>query len=224
MDAQAERWLHFVHAGTWERVLSALYGCIAIVAVLIGVLGLLGASGLRQMLESWINIHALFGLLLCGLVLARCRWGVKHSPPMSPTDIRQLSRHLSRILYLLLYMVIGLRELIAILNSVWHGGVVDFSLFDQRFRGPDYAGFNPKDDFQLFLASGFITLIFLRALTFTLWLRSVERAALSQVATEDSVSCAPEQFREHGGRQTNSAWDDAHRLSRRDAGRAPRGR
>jgi hypothetical protein len=107
---------------------------------------------------------------------------------MLPTDIRQLSRHLSRTVYLLLYVVLGLREFIAILNSVWHGGVVEFNLFDERFRGPDYAGFNPKDDFQLFLASGFITLIFLRVLAFTLWLRSVGRTALSKVATEDPVS------------------------------------
>jgi hypothetical protein len=90
-----------------------------------------------------------------------------------------------------------MRELIAILISVWHGGAVDFNLFDERFRGPDYAGFNPKDDFQLFFASGLVTLIFLRVLTFTLWLHAVGRAPFSQVATKDSVSCVPEESREH---------------------------
>jgi hypothetical protein len=124
------------------------------------------------MLESWINIHALFGLLLCGLVLARCRWRVKHSPPMSPADIRQLSRHLSRIVYLLLYVVIGVREIIGILNSLWHGGAVDFNLFDARFRnGPDYAGFNPKDDFQLFLPQVSLRSFSFVSLAFRLWLR-----------------------------------------------------
>jgi cytochrome b561 len=201
MAARAGRALNLAHACTWRRVHTALYGCIAIIAVVIGVLGLRGPSAPRQLLESWINVHALFGLLLCGLVLARCRWSVKHSPTMSPADVRQLSRHLSRTVYLLLYVVIGVMELIAILNSVRHGGVVDFNAFDERFRGPDYAGFNLKDDFQLFLASGFITLIFQRVLMFTWWLRSVDRAALSQVATEDSVGCAPEQSREHSDRQ-----------------------
>jgi cytochrome b561 len=166
-------------------VLKALYGCIALAAVVIGVLGLLRGSWPRQVLVSWINIHGLFGLLLCGLVFARCRWHVKHSPRMLPADIHTLNRHLSRIVYLLLYVVIGVREIIAIVSSVWHGGPVDFNLFDEHFRsGPDYAGFDPRDDFQLFVASGLVALIFVRALTRRLWVRSVERAAPSQATTE----------------------------------------
>jgi hypothetical protein len=186
MTPQAERSPQsLAHTFSGERMLAALYGCIALLAVVIGVLGLLGALWPRQMLESWINIHALFGLLLCGLVVARCRWRVKHSPRMPPADIRELSRHLSRIVYLMLYLVIGVREVISVLNSLWRGGAIDFNLFDGRFRnGPDYAGFSPRDDFQLFIGSGLVALIFVRALTSRLWLRSVERAALSRAATE----------------------------------------
>jgi hypothetical protein len=69
------------------------------------------------------------------------------------------------------------REIIGILNRVWHGGVGDFNLFDERFRGPDHVGWNPKDDFQLFFAAGLFALIFVRALAYKLWLRSRERAA-----------------------------------------------
>src|ERR1700689_52439 len=117
MAAQAERSLYFLaHACSRERLLAAFYGCIALVTVVIGVLGLLSASWPRQMLESWINIHALFGLLLCGLVFSRCWWRVKHSPRMLPADIRELSPHISRIVYLLLYVVIGVSQLIGILN------------------------------------------------------------------------------------------------------------
>jgi cytochrome b561 len=112
------------------------------------------------------NIHALFALLLCGLVFARCRWHVRHSPRMLPADIHGLTRHLSRIVYLLLYLVLGVREIIGIVNGVWHGDCVDFNLFDPGLRnGPDDAGFNPRDDFQLFIAAGLAALIFVRALT-----------------------------------------------------------
>jgi cytochrome b561 len=150
----------------------ALYGCTVLLAVVVGVLGLLGASWQRQVLESWVNIHALFGFLLCVLVLASCQWRIKHSPRMLSSDLRELSRHLSRIVYLLLYVIIGVKEMIVILNSIWHGDAIDFNLFGEDFRrGPDYHGFNPKDDFQLFFASGLVALIFVRVLAFRLWLR-----------------------------------------------------
>jgi cytochrome b561 len=180
MAAQAERPVHpIAHAPSRERVLAALYGCIALVAVGIEVLGLLGDSRLRQVLESWINIHALSGLLLCGLVLARFRWHLERSPRMSAADIRDLSRHLSRFVYLFLYVVIGIREVIGILHNLWHGGPVDFSLFDAQFsRGPDHAGFDPKDDFQLFLTSGLVALLFVRVSAFTLRSRCVARRNL----------------------------------------------
>src|SRR6202034_1598716 len=116
MAPQAEPSLNpLVLACTRQRALTALYGCAALFAAAIGVLGLLDGSWLRQMLESWINIHALFGLILCGLVLARYQWRVRHSPCMLPSDIRELSRHLSRIVYLLLYAVIGIRQSVGII-------------------------------------------------------------------------------------------------------------
>jgi cytochrome b561 len=185
MAAQAEPSLNpLALAWSRQRMPAALYGCAALLVAAIGVLGLLDGSWLRQMLESWINIHALFGLLLCSLVLTRYQWRVRHSPGMLPTDIRELSRHLSRIVYLLLYVVIGARQSIGIINSIWHGTAVDFNLFDDRFRnGPDRAGWNPKDDFQLFLATGLFALIIIRVLAFRLWLRAVERAALSKDGT-----------------------------------------
>jgi cytochrome b561 len=181
MAAQAEPFLHpLVLACSRQRMLMALYGCAALLVATIGVLGLLDGSWLRQMLESWINIHALFGLLLCGLVLARYQWRVNHSPQLPQADIRELSRHLSRIVYLLLYVVVGVRQSIGIINSIWHGNAVDFNLFDDHFRtGPDRAGWNPKDDFQLFLATGLFVLIFVRVLAFRLWLRAVERTTMT---------------------------------------------
>jgi cytochrome b561 len=182
---QADRSLHpFAHAYTRERMLTALYGCTALVTVAIGVLGLQRESWLRQMLETCINIHALLGLLLCGLVFARYRWCVRQSPRMLPAYIRELSRHLSRIVYLIFYVVIGVREIIGIRNSLWHGGAIDFNLFDDRIRnGPDHASWDPNDDFQMFFASGLFALMFVRVLAYRLWLRSRGRAAYSKTPT-----------------------------------------
>ena len=133
--AQAERSLNsLAHAGYRDGVFKSVYGLMAVATIAIGVLGLSRGSWPRQVLESWNGVHALFGLLLCGLVFARCRWQVKHSPRMLPADIRELTRRLSRNVYLLLYVVIGVRETIGIVNGLWYGGSVDFNLFDQRFR------------------------------------------------------------------------------------------
>jgi cytochrome b561 len=142
-------------------------------------------------LEAWTNIHVLFGLLLCGLVLARCRWRAQRSPRVLTADIRELSRHLSRIVYLLLYVVLGAREVVGMLNSLWHGGPVDFSLFDPRFRqGPDYAAFDPGDDSQLFFASALFALLFVRVLAFALWLRSGKRTAVSKAPAGNNLGRA----------------------------------
>ena len=178
----------FAHVCSQERMLSALYGCVALITVAIGVLGLQRDAWPRQMLESSINIHALFGLLLCSLVLARCRWRVRHSPRMLPNDIRELSRHLSRIVYLLLYAVIAGGELIGILSNLHHASPVDFSPLGAHFRqGPAHPGFDPKDDFQLFFVSGLFALLFVRVLTFAVWSRSAERAAAAKAATENDL-------------------------------------
>jgi cytochrome b561 len=159
--------------------------------VAVGVLGLMDASWPRRMLDSCINIHALFGLLLCGLVLTRYQWCVEHSPCMLPTDVRELSRHLSRIVYLFLYVVIGVRLSISIVNSIWHGGAVDFNLFDEGFRhGPDSKALGPKADFQQFFAAALFALAFVRALAYRLWLRLVERPARSKARAGGNASGA----------------------------------
>jgi cytochrome b561 len=179
MAADPERLLHALrYPYPWVSTLKVLYGCMVILTVAVGGLGLVAASPLRQIVESWINIHLLFELLLCTLVIARYRWCVEHSPRMTSIAIKELSRHLSRIVYLVLYGAIGFREIIALVSSISHGGAVDFGLFDEHFRNaPQSAIFNPRDDWQVFLASGLLALLSVRALAFALWRCSQFRRA-----------------------------------------------
>lgn len=171
MAAHADRALNFLTRARFrKRTLGALHGCGAAITVAVGVLGL-GASWPRQLLETWINIHVLFAVLMWGMVLARWQWRLTRSSNRLPGDIREASRRLSRIIYLGLYIIIGARQTIAILNSVLHGGDVDFNLFDERFRN------GAGDDLQWLLATGLSMLVFIRALAFKLWLRALERAA-----------------------------------------------
>ncbi len=173
-----------IHADGLRPQVTALQWTMAALVIAVGTLTLVQHSWIRQGLEVWINVHLLFGLLLWGLVVARAHWGVKRSPRMLPAEAREFSRHLSRIVYLLLYLIVGVRQIVGLVNWIWHGGVFDFNLFDERFRnGPDRTGFNLKDDFQLFLAYGLSALVIVRVLAYGVWLRSVERAALSKWAS-----------------------------------------
>jgi hypothetical protein len=155
----------------------ALDVCLALLVVTAGAAGLVAHSWLRTFVESWIDIHCLFASLLCAWVILRYRSGVRWSPGMPPNDVRELFRRLSRSVYLVLYAVIAARQIILLASSIGHGGTISFSLFDERFgNGPDSKVFDPKDDFQVFLASGLVVLAILRVMAFRLWLRSTERA------------------------------------------------
>jgi cytochrome b561 len=139
----------------------ALYVCAAVLVVAVGVLGLERPSGLRQLVESWIDIHALFGLLLCGLVLARYQWIIQYSHGLQE-DIRELSRHLSRIVYLMLYLVIGAGQGISLVNWIWHGSSLDFTLFEERSRSADGQVLDPQHDYHMVLLSGGVALAMIR--------------------------------------------------------------
>ena len=141
-----------------ERRRLAVFVCAAAIVAAVGVLGLERVSWLRQSVESWINIHLLFGLLLCGLLLIRYHWIVRYAPHLHE-DIRELSRHLSRIVYLMLYAVIGGRLGVGLVDWIWHGGPLDLTLLDQGLRNDDDSRvFNPHHDYHMILLSGGITL------------------------------------------------------------------
>ena len=144
-----------------ERRRSALYVCAAILVVAVGVLGLERPSGLRQLVEAWIDIHALFGLLLCGLVLARYQWIIHDSAGLDE-DIRELSRHLSRIVYLTLYLVIGVSQVIGLVHWIRHGGSVDLALWEEHFRSDDSQVLDPHHDCHMILLSGGVALAMIR--------------------------------------------------------------
>jgi hypothetical protein len=137
--------------------------CAAMLVVFVGVTGLIDVSLPRRLVESWINIHALFAMVLCGIVIAQYRRRVGHLPGVEPYDVRDLSRGLSRMVYLSLYGVIAVREGISL---------TDFEPWEPRSLGGAAGGaFDPNDDFQMFLVSGLVALIFVRVLVFRLWLR-----------------------------------------------------
>jgi cytochrome b561 len=159
---------------------------MALLAVLVGVFGLVHDSWLATALTSGSRLHVLFGLLLVGLVVARFYWWLKHSPPAQKADIRRFSRQLSRLVYLVLYLVIGAKQIIGIVNFMWHGGILDFGLLLDNDSAQDLGIYKSTADFRAILVCGLIALVLIRGLAFWTWLRLVEKVAIRAAADRGS--------------------------------------
>jgi len=137
----------------------ALLCGLASLVVLFGVLGLLDESWIEKVLGLRINVHGMFGLLLCTLISVRFYGRSKCAAPMLQSDIRDLSRELSRMVYLSLYVVIGVRQIIGL--AAWHrpGGVLEFGKFAA------------DEDLRAIVVYGVVGLLLIRILALGLWLR-----------------------------------------------------
>jgi hypothetical protein len=106
---------------------------------------------------------ALFALLLSGLVVARFGWWLKHTPPVDAADIRLFSRRLSRMVYLLIYLIIGAEETVHIIGGLEAGGSPARDLLDP-------AG-------QVFVLNGLFALVLIRVFAYLVWRRHPLRAS-----------------------------------------------
>ena len=68
---------------------------------------LLGSLAAFTVLSGVMGLHALFGSFLFVFVVAAFYRRVRLAPPMQMLELRNFSRSLSRLVYLLLYVVFG---------------------------------------------------------------------------------------------------------------------
>lgn len=88
-----------------------------------GVAGLVHDSWPQSVLESWSHLHAVYGLLLCAMVIARFQKHVR-SVGLQEADIRAFSRQLARAVYLLLYVLFAASQLMAVGVFWWNRGTL----------------------------------------------------------------------------------------------------
>jgi cytochrome b561 len=130
---------------------TAFHWSLALLVVLAGVLGLYFRSIPGQGLASWLNANVLFGLLLWSLVITRFHRRMQQLTPALPTDIRHLCRELSLMVYLLLYAIVLIRQIVCLLKIIPDGGT---------------------QDLQAILAYGLVALVVIRVLAFKAWRRA----------------------------------------------------
>jgi hypothetical protein len=97
--------------------------------------------------SAWLNFHWLFVVLLSAWVAMRFYRHMHQDPHIQPSDVRAFARHLSRLVYLLLYVLM----------------LLSLSLRCVRYLVKGTA-MGTADDFQVYLAGGVIALIVIRAL------------------------------------------------------------
>ena len=142
---------------------------MVVLIVVVGVLGLLHDSWPKSTQDFWINIHAMIGLTVWALAIARLWWRSTHTPPDLPPDIGEFSRRLSYPVHLLLYGLMLVIPIIGIVTFIWHGRVFDFGLFKIDFGvAKNRAIFHPTEDIHGYLAYALFALVGLHALA-ALW-------------------------------------------------------
>jgi len=153
----------------YDRGAMALHWATFVLVVVVGTLGLLHDSWPKETQAFWINVHAVIGLLLWALVLARLGWRAGHAPPPEPRTLGTWARRLSKPVHLLLYALLVITPVIGIVTFVYHGRVFDFWLFqiDPGVK-KDRAIFHPTEDIHGYLAYAIFGLAALHALA-ALW-------------------------------------------------------
>lgn len=153
----------------YERGAITFHWTMAALILVVGVLGLLHDSWPKRTQGFWINIHALLGLLVWVLVMARFWWRSTHVPPDLPPDVGEFSRRWSYPVHVLLYALIFVIPMLGIVTFVWHGRAFDFGWFKVDFGvRSNRAIFHPTEDVHGYLAYALFTLVGLHSLA-ALW-------------------------------------------------------
>lgn len=122
------------------------HGCVTLAVASVGVAGVLHDAS-RPAAATW-NIHALFGALLLLSVGAKYAWQVRHAGLENTLAVTAFARGLSRQLYILLYALAGIKELLYFLPS---GSA-------HALNAPAAAFADSMKEFQSYAAYGFLAL------------------------------------------------------------------
>jgi cytochrome b561 len=149
-----------------------------VLVVCVGVLGLLHDSWPKQTQRFWINIHALLGLALWFVLIARLWWRRRHPPPVPIDNIDVLSRRLSGPVHFLLYALMFVTPIVGLVTFVYHGRILNFGLFQVNFGiASNRAIFHPTEDLHGYLAYALFGLAGFHALV-ALWHQFILRDGL----------------------------------------------
>ncbi|HEY2145108.1 MAG TPA: hypothetical protein VGH12_03485 [Steroidobacteraceae bacterium] len=124
-----------------KRRAPALGRLILALCCAAGVAGLLQDSWRGLNGAPWADFHLMFGLLLWLTVLVWFSERRNQACPLHTIELRDFRRHLSRVVYLLLYVLFGLNLLIIVGASVWDPRASHATMQDSGENLRDYLAY-----------------------------------------------------------------------------------
>jgi cytochrome b561 len=137
---------HRAHARAW---------IFAFLVCTVGIAGLAHDSWPNSVQAPWINLHAVFGLLLWIMVVAQFRQACS-GRLVHGTDFHSICRQSSRAVYFLLYILFGANQIIRFAVFLWNRGTIG---------AMHPAIVQPPENLRDYLAYGIFALLTIRALT-----------------------------------------------------------
>ena len=102
---------------------------------------------------------ASIALIIACLLVAKFHCWLRRSAPVSAADIRLFSRRLTRTVYLVIYLIIGVQQIANIVGGLQNNGVAGQTLGML------------KSTSQVFLLHGLLALVLIRVLAYLTWRR-----------------------------------------------------
>ena len=148
----------------YSRAAIAFHWLTFLLVVVVGILGLLHDDWPKRTQSFWINIHALLGILLWIVLVARLAWRLLHEPPPLQEDLSRFWRRLSSPVHMLLYALLFVIPLLGVVTFVYHGRIFDLGVFqiDPGIK-KDRDVFHPTEEVHGYLAYALFALASLHA-------------------------------------------------------------
>jgi len=147
----------------------AFHWATGVIVVIVGTLGLLHDTWPRSTQAYWINVHALIGIALWLVLLARFGYRLNHAPPTLPSTLGTFARRFSSPVHWALYALLFVIPILGFITFVYHGRTLHLGLFDLNLGlKKNRAIFEPTEDIHGYLAYALFTLAGLHALA-ALW-------------------------------------------------------
>lgn len=153
----------------------AYHWITAILVVIVGTIGLFFDEYPKAQFPSWLTVHALLGLTILGLLIARLSYRMKHTPPDLPGEPGEFTRRTSHAAHMLLYALLIVTPLFGIAGFITHGRYLALGPVHLGFPyGPNRALFRPMEKIHQWLAYTIFALAAIHALA-ALWHQFVLR-------------------------------------------------